>query len=476
MEVQFKNFRCFKDTKPVKLKKITFLVGENSSGKTSFLAGVNHVSKLIQGEEIQSDSIGLNVPPFRLGTFREIVHSGPGEENKKFQYKVKHGKTTCKWRFVNNNQEVNVSRVDLEIPLEDGLLVASIDAERRILKFDANLTEEQMEAFRYFGANVKLSDSHSKDLCVVTIKPISRLMSIMRTVNYDELEKMIEFSTIYNSGKTIQLDSEEPADLKMQSDRAIVHLANLDTLVKFTKQLRRRVLGQGESVFFTSIPIAPLRAEPDRYYSIVNFRLGSSDPSGERFPLRLLRDQSSMSKDAYREILKRVEDFGKNSGLFKRIFIKYWGEDSGHPFSLMVETISGRKSNIIDVGYGVSQILPLIYEILNANYPTQFLIQQPEVHMHPCAQAEFTTFISTMVKEKNCEFVIETHSDFLIDRIRHVIMNEGISNNDVNILFFDSTGDTTRIHQIDLDSEGLPVDPPDSYRKFFLEEFDRVWP
>ena len=471
MEVQFKNFRCFKDTKPVKLKKITFLVGENSSGKTSFLAGVNHVSKLIQGEEIQSDSIGLNVPPFRLGTFREIVHSVSGEESSEFQYKFAHGNTTCTWKFVNNNQEVDVSSVTLEISLGEDSLIASIDVKRRILKFRASFTVEQADAFRYFGASVKLDKSHGKQSGVITMSPIiGSVPTIIRTTNFNELEKLIQFSTIYKIDTSTQFDSDEPSDV------TLARLKNLTTVMNFTSQLRHRVIEQGSNVFDTSIAIAPLRSEPDRYYSIVNFRPGSSDPSGERFPLRILRDENSLPKEMYGKILNRIRSFGKNSGLFKDIFIKYWGKDSGHPFSLMVETISGKKSNIIDVGYGVSQILPLIYEILKANNPTQFLVQQPEVHMHPCAQAEFTTFISTMVQEKNCEFVIETHSDFLIDRIRHVIMNGGISNSDVNILFFDTTGSEIEIHQIELDSEGLPVDAPDSYRKFFLEEFDRVWP
>ena len=43
--------------------------------------------------------------------------------------------------------------------------------------------------------------------------------------------------------------------------------------------------------------------------------------------------------------------------------------------------------NLIDVGYGVSQVLPVITELLRSEAPPLFLLQQPEVHLHPSAQA-----------------------------------------------------------------------------------------
>ena len=69
MEVRFQNFRCFKDTGRIPIRPITLLVGENSSGKTSFLAGLNHMFGLLN-----DDSKDLNSSPFELGSFREIAH------------------------------------------------------------------------------------------------------------------------------------------------------------------------------------------------------------------------------------------------------------------------------------------------------------------------------------------------------------------------------------------------------------------
>ena len=68
MEVQFKNFRYFRDTGRIPIRPFTILVGENSSGKTSFLAGLNHLFGLMEGSYVD-----LNPAPFELGSFKDIV-------------------------------------------------------------------------------------------------------------------------------------------------------------------------------------------------------------------------------------------------------------------------------------------------------------------------------------------------------------------------------------------------------------------
>ena len=89
------------------------------------------------------------------------------------------------------------------------------------------------------------------------------------------------------------------------------------------------------------------------------------------------------------------------------------------PFQLHVKVRSGHQRNIMDVGYGVSQSLPIIVDVLaaeeqigerNGNYCT-FLMQQPEVHLHPRAQAELASFFADSYSKRNNRFMIETHSE-----------------------------------------------------------------
>ena len=75
----------------------------------------------------------------------------------------------------------------------------------------------------------------------------------------------------------------------------------------------------------------------------------------------------------------------------------------GAPFQLKIK-VRGPNSNIIDVGYGVSQILPILVHILSPHplsqwQNTYFLLQQPEVHLHPTAQAQLSSLLASSASQ-----------------------------------------------------------------------------
>ena len=80
---------------------------------------------------------------------------------------------------------------------------------------------------------------------------------------------------------------------------------------------------------------------------------------------------------------------------------------------------------MIDVGYGISQVLPILVRVLTTRN-AKFLLQQPEVHLHPKGQAELTSLLVEISKRNRNSFVIETHSDYMIDRVRIEIMKGNI--------------------------------------------------
>ena len=135
---------------------------------------------------------------------------------------------------------------------------------------------------------------------------------------------------------------------------------------------------------------------------------------------------------------------------------------------------AGPDANLVDVGYGVSQALPIIVGSILAPKGQIVLIQQPEVHLHPKAQAALGTFFSELVRDTDKRYVIETHSDFLVDRVRMAIASGKISSSDVNIAFLQRDGLDVTIHELQLDALGNIVDPPGKYREFFLEEETRL--
>ena len=218
--------------------------------------------------------------------------------------------------------------------------------------------------------------------------------------------------------------------------------------------------------------ISPLRSKPKRTYDPTTEAPSSE---GDHIPMLMMRLLRTKDKN-WDTLRKDLVEFGKQSGLFSDIGIKSHGKQINDPFQLRVKVRKGIQSNIIDVGYGVNQILPILVEIMHSERTT-FLLQQPEAHLHPKAQAEFSTFLAKSASsKKEHSFLIETHSDYIIDRMRISVRDGIIKPDDVSILYFEpeKRGGSVKIHNIKMDKQGNLIDVPLGYRDFFMKESDKL--
>ena len=132
------------------------------------------------------------------------------------------------------------------------------------------------------------------------------------------------------------------------------------------------------------------------------------------------------------------------------------------------------------MGYGVSQVLPVITELLRPDTWNPFselsifLLQQPEVHLHPSAQAALGSLFCQLAGPER-QLVVETHSDHLLDRVRMDVRDDkaSLKPDDVSVLFFERGELDVHIHSLRLDDIGNVLDAPPSYRQFFMEETRR---
>ena len=226
----------------------------------------------------------------------------------------------------------------------------------------------------------------------------------------------------------------------------------------------------GEEIFAG----APVRSKPLRTYEPSRT---ISDPQGDNIPM-YLADAFFEREKEWTDLKDRLEDFGKAAGLFDEIAIRPWGESSSEPFRVQVRKFGKRREgswrNLTDVGYGVSQVLPVVIELLRETRVETFLLQQPEVHLHPSAQAALGSLFCQVVSA-GCQLVVETHSDHLMDRIR-LDVRDGISTlkpEDISILFFERKGQDVHIHSLRIDGEGNILGAPEGYRRFFMDETRR---
>ena len=185
------------------------------------------------------------------------------------------------------------------------------------------------------------------------------------------------------------------------------------------------------------------------------------------------------SDDERWEALKdAIEIFGEKTGMFDEIYIRRLGDDrSSDPFQIQVRKTSGDGNgqwrNLIDVGYGVSQILPLIVELTSPVDSSMILLQQPELHLHPSAQAGLGSMLCDVASKR--QILVETHSDYLINRVRMDVRDKkfNLKPEDVSILYFERTADDVQIHNIRIDENGNINNSPPSYREFFSKEINR---
>lgn len=235
----------------------------------------------------------------------------------------------------------------------------------------------------------------------------------------------------------------------------------LDLALELDANVRGQLYGLARPYAF-----APIRTRPRRTYDPIKRAVS---PEGDHVPLMLASSALRRSNE-WQRLVSALESFGKHSGLFSRVDVRQLGASESDPFQIQVH-LGGEIVNLVDVGYGVSQVLPIAVDCLRGEEGNVYLLQQPEVHLHPRAQAELGSFLGVLAKQQNKRFVIETHSDYLVDRIRMDIRDKkGITSDDVALLYFERKNGEATIHRLELDEQGNIVNPPPGYRSFFLEE------
>ncbi len=215
----------------------------------------------------------------------------------------------------------------------------------------------------------------------------------------------------------------------------------------------------------SAMAFAPMRSRPKRTYDQLSDEFS---PEGDHVPLLLARATDSSNKQS-KALHDALHDFGVYSEMFTDIGVKQLGRGSGDPFQVQVKNGS-KSTNLVDVGYGVSQILPLIVDAQRASSKTTLLLQQPEVHLHPKAQAALGSMIKDWVSKGKKTVVVETHSDYLVDRLRLEVKRGYLKESAVQIFFLEKMGNQTKLHALEIDSQGNVLNAPDGYRDFFLRE------
>jgi len=204
-------------------------------------------------------------------------------------------------------------------------------------------------------------------------------------------------------------------------------------------------------LFSNFISKPPIRTEPKEIYS------NSEDTFTS---LEIMLDHSKTE----------LIEFGKKSGLFDNIKFEWLSGKTEYLIKIEYKKVS---LTVINVGYGISQILPLLLDMINLNKHS-FAFQQPEIHLHPKAQAEFGEIVYNAVFQRHNKFIIETHSDYMIDRFRFCLHYNDLNNNlQSQIVFFKKNEiGNNEIKIVPILENGNYEDCAelDEFRDFFIKE------
>ena len=443
MIIYLDNLRGFND-EFVELKDVNFLVGENSTGKTSL---ISIISLLADSGFVLSGQFRNKFVDF--GSFKEIININ-SKNKSSFSIGIINQKDV-------KNFDIKYDSIFLSFTEEEGFAVLNtyylhVKNYMFCIEFKSGKTT----------INIKNIDCKST-------KEIQEVFSDLRTG---------DFNSQYLSKSTIQSKNIASNRIGIKFMPSLIQFVLDDTddkdLKKVIESLRfgynRGNELLGEKVYWFD----PIRSKPERFYEP---NKSEYSPVGEHIPT-LLRDiYKSKTSTNSKRVIDIIERFGKATGLFDKIIIDPFKNSIESPFELKVK-LRGKEIKISNIGYGVSQILPILTEIAFHKEESIFLIQQPEVHLHPKSQAYCGEFFFMQSFAANKNFIIETHSDFILDRFRLILREK---NNEkerfdkrVNILFFESTPEGNKIHKIELDEKGNYINQPESFRKFFLNEDLRI--
>jgi hypothetical protein len=209
--------------------------------------------------------------------------------------------------------------------------------------------------------------------------------------------------------------------------------------------------------------VNPLRAKPERYYSLDKANIHTTLNSLDGNSLTEILKENTIVK-------KKVNDWLKT---FKLQVDVTNLQDVIHKLKIQQYSLD---LDITDVGFGISQILPVIVQGFLSSENSLTMIEQPEIHLHPKMQAELADLFIDVTRENSSGkkyLLIETHSEYLLRRLRRRISEGKISAEEVAIYFIVPPKDvnsSAELQEKEISEDGSFEWPQDFYAEELIKD------
>lgn len=441
-DINIKNFRSYTN-QSFDFSRINILIGENSGGKSSLLKVLLSLKQTIENPTLSNYILSGN--RVDLGSYKETVNNH--DENKEIEFSFSFGEELEGYfsyflydeieKFTETEQQAILSTIRnaiSQVVSVTYILNKSLDIHSQIkTRFKSEFLGDLLIEFTEFDKDENEYESiiPGRNCNLIYISRLHNKTIVLERIGYEKkgFMSIVETSDLRKRCENypeIKFLFYELALLLLNQNLLEYHLHNIEYL-------------------------NPLLSKPERIY--VN-----KDPQMQYMTSNLEKFASFITKNKIsKKNLNKFEDVLKKYGIadgFKVV------QPKELPVSELRIKIKELSSNISDVGYGVALQIPILFEafIAENSFGRNFLIEQPEVHLHPKLQAKF---IETLLSlgDKN-SYIIETHSEYIVRMLQIIVKNNlfGITNNDIRIFYFSREKDEFKITKHDLDKNGKMIE------------------
>ncbi len=206
--------------------------------------------------------------------------------------------------------------------------------------------------------------------------------------------------------------------------------------------------------------LGPLRQYPKRYYQWTGENKSIVvEPDGADTIATLVsseRDDKSLQQDVARWL--------NNLGLVDSLQVK--STDANRRFYEVSVKLDGVESALVDVGFGVSQVLPVVALLFSAPPGSIVLLEQPELHLHPNAQSLLADLLLHVAETRDLQLIVESHSEHVLRRLQARIA-EGKSEfaipENIKMYFCEPGEGGSTISEVELDRFGQIANWPEKF-------------
>jgi len=434
-QLRIRNFKIWQDTGSIHMAPITLFFGANSSGKSSIGQFLMMLKQTVESPDRKAVFYpGGKNSAVQLGSYLEMVfHRNPANKIA-FEYQ---------WDFQDALQ------------IRDPITSQTYSGD--ILSFEAIVGLEDKQKY-------SLVVNHLKYQLMAKGKQILAVWLELKTSGKSEYKAEAEQYTLVR--KQMRAWSlKDAVRFYGFPDEVVAYYQNAD----FVQELNLRHEKLFQSLFY----LGPFRTKAERLYSWGGVNPESVGFSGENTVAAILAARNRKISLGYNRRYKPFEEIIalklKEMGLIEEFKVNPISEQR-QEYEVKVRAKGSQDwVDLPDVGFGVSQVLPVLVQCFYAPPGSIILMEQPEIHLHPSAQSALADVMIDVINSKenyadrNIQLIIETHSEHFLRRLQRRIAENVVPKERVSAYFANITETPASLDPLQIDDYGSIQNWPENF-------------